>query len=66
VKIRWNGDKAAVVLQAEGPNESFTLGKLYGRLRALKKDCLQGGEGTGEQISLTIPVTYMLNELVKD
>ena len=66
MRIRWNEHKAAAVLEAETTNDHFALGKLYGRLPALRRDCVQGGEGTGEQISLTVPISYMITELVKE
>jgi hypothetical protein len=47
-------------------NDAFALGKLYGRLSALKKDCVYGGEGTGEPLRLTIPITYLLTELINE
>lgn len=65
MKYRWNNEKAAVVMEAEQGNDEFNLGLLYGKIPALKKDCLHGGEGTGEKISLTIPIQYALNKILE-
>jgi hypothetical protein len=66
VRIRWNEQKSAAVLEAETPNDYFALGKLYGRLPALRRDCVQGVETPGEQIILTVPISYMITELLKE
>ena len=60
MKQDWVSDRQAVVLTSETPWDCFLLGKLYGALPALQKDCLEGGMHPGDFIRLTVPATYMI------
>ena len=64
MKVRFHEERLAVILQVESADDAFQVGELYGSIPALGTDCLQHGPGTGEQISLTIPVSYLLNAVL--